>query len=60
MQAHPHGRQARLIPAAEAAALVRSGDWLDYGAALGQPDVFVWIGVILAQLRLKPPGACLP
>jgi acyl-CoA hydrolase len=40
MQAHPHGRQARPITAAGAAALVRSGDWLDYGAALGQPDGF--------------------
>jgi len=31
---------ARRIPAAEAAALVRSGMWLDYGAGLCQPDVF--------------------
>ena len=31
---------ARKITAAEAAALVKSGDWLDYGACLGQPDVF--------------------
>jgi acyl-CoA hydrolase len=28
------------ISAPEAAALVRSGDWLDYGAVLGQPDAF--------------------
>lgn len=28
------------ITAEAAAALVKSGDWLDYGVALGQPDVF--------------------
>jgi len=31
---------AKKITAAEAAALVQSGYWLDYGACLGQPDVF--------------------
>ncbi len=31
---------ARTISAAEAASLVKSGFWLDYGACLGQPDVF--------------------
>jgi acyl-CoA hydrolase len=30
----------RTVSAAEAAALVRSGMWLDYGAALSQPDIF--------------------
>ncbi len=33
-------KSARHISAEEAAALVRSGDWLDYGAVLAQPDVF--------------------
>jgi acyl-CoA hydrolase len=33
-------RTARRITAAEAAGLVKSGDWVDYGAVLGQPDVF--------------------
>ena len=33
-------REARPVTAAEAAALVGSGDWVDYGATLGQPDVF--------------------
>ena len=28
------------ISAADAAALVRSGDWVEYGAGMGQPDVF--------------------
>ena len=32
--------QARCISAAEAAALVHSGDWVDYGAVLAQPDAF--------------------
>ena len=34
------GKTPRRIPAAEAARLVRSGDWVDYGAAVNQPDVF--------------------
>lgn len=34
------GRQATTISAAEAAALVRSGMWLDYGFGLSQPDLF--------------------
>lgn len=33
-------RVERPLTAREAAALVRSGDWLDYGAVLAQPDVF--------------------
>ncbi len=32
--------KARTITAAEAASLVQSGMWLDYGAAVCQPDVF--------------------
>ena len=35
-----HNRLARRISAEAAAALVRSGDWLDYGAGLAQPDAF--------------------
>ena len=30
----------KTISARDAAALVRSGDWLDYGAVLAQPDAF--------------------
>jgi len=33
-------KSARRISAEEAAALVGSGDWLDYGAVLAQPDAF--------------------
>jgi acyl-CoA hydrolase len=33
-------KAARLIGAAEAAALVKSGDWVDYGFGLSQPDAF--------------------
>lgn len=33
-------KAARVVPAAEAAAIVRSGDWLDYGFGIGQPDAF--------------------
>jgi hypothetical protein len=32
--------QARRISDADAAALARSGDWVEYGTGLGQPDVF--------------------
>ncbi len=34
------GKSARRITAAEAAGLVKSGDWVDYGAVLAQPDTF--------------------
>ena len=33
-------KAARRISAEGAVALVRSGDWLDYGAVLGSPDAF--------------------
>lgn len=33
-------KQACHISAAEAVRLVRSGDWIDYGITLCQPDVF--------------------
>jgi acyl-CoA hydrolase len=33
-------KSARGVSAVEAAALVTSGDWLDYGFCLGQPDIF--------------------
>ena len=33
-------KAAQRITAEAAAALVQSGMWLDYGAVLGQPDVF--------------------
>jgi acyl-CoA hydrolase len=33
-------KQPRKISAADAAAIVRSGDWVDYGVTLCQPDVF--------------------
>jgi acyl-CoA hydrolase len=32
--------RAKLISADDAAALVKSGDWVDYGACHGQPDLF--------------------
>jgi acyl-CoA hydrolase len=40
MQASLSRKSARAVSAAEAAELVQSGQWLDYGAGLGQPDVF--------------------
>ncbi len=38
--AKPARTRARRISAEDAAALVRSGDWVEYGAGIGQPDVF--------------------
>ena len=32
--------RASRISAGDAAALVRSGDWVEYGTGIGQPDVF--------------------
>jgi acyl-CoA hydrolase len=40
VSAAPIAKSARHISAESAAALVRSGYWLDYGAVLGQPDSF--------------------
>jgi acyl-CoA hydrolase len=40
MQLRAPSKHARHISATEAASLVRSGDWLDYGVSLCQPDVF--------------------
>jgi acyl-CoA hydrolase len=40
MKVTPGGKTPRRITAAEAAALVKSGDWLDYGAITAQPDAF--------------------
>jgi acyl-CoA hydrolase len=40
MKVNMGGKTPRHISAAEAAALVKSGDWLDYGVITGQPDVF--------------------
>jgi acyl-CoA hydrolase len=40
MQSSTHRRAALRITAADAASLVKSGDWVDYGALLAQPDAF--------------------
>jgi acyl-CoA hydrolase len=40
MQHATRGKQCTSITAAGAAALVKSGDWVDYGIALCQPDLF--------------------
>ncbi|WP_270938476.1 acetyl-CoA hydrolase/transferase family protein [Falsiroseomonas oryzae] len=50
----------RHISAAEAAALVQSGDWLDYGVTLLQPDVFdAALAARKAELRDVRIRACL-
>ena len=40
MQLRTAAAPARSITAAEAAALVKSGDWLDFGGSVNQPDAF--------------------
>jgi acyl-CoA hydrolase len=40
MTALTPAKRATKIPAEAAAGLVRSGDWLDFGFGMGQPDVF--------------------
>src|SRR5262245_23687205 len=35
-----HTASAKRVSPAEAAALVKSGDWVDYGFGMGQPDLF--------------------
>ena len=55
-----HKRAARRISAAEAAGLVKSGDWVDYGAVLGQPDVFdVALAHRKAELREVKIRGCI-
>ena len=51
---------ARRISAADAAGLVRTGDWLEYGATLCQPDVFDQaLAERKAELRDVKIRACL-
>ncbi|HEY5646371.1 MAG TPA: acetyl-CoA hydrolase/transferase C-terminal domain-containing protein [Pseudomonadales bacterium] len=40
MRINQGGKTPRTVTAAEAARVVRSGDWLDYGSTLIQPDLF--------------------
>src|ERR1700682_807663 len=40
MEPAAHKKSALRITAAAAAGLVKSGDWVDYGAILSQPDEF--------------------
>jgi acyl-CoA hydrolase len=52
MELSMHRGSACRITAAEAAGLVKSGDWVDYGAVLAQPDVFdVALAARKAELR---------
>src|SRR5450755_1003831 len=60
MELSTHGKSARRITAAEAAGLVKSGDWVDYGAVLAQPDVFDHaLAARKAELRDVKIRACL-
>ena len=60
MQRSVDKKQARRISAAEAAGLVKSGDWVDYGASHGQPDVFdVALAARTAELRNVKFRSCL-
>jgi acyl-CoA hydrolase len=51
---------ARTITAADAAAAVRPGDWVDYGACLSQPDVFdAALALRAAELRDVSLRSCI-
>jgi acyl-CoA hydrolase len=52
--------QAKSISAADAAALVRSGDWVEYGTGIGQPDLFdTALAARVAELEDVKIRACL-
>jgi acyl-CoA hydrolase len=60
MNRSTHGREARAISPAEAAGLVKSGNWVDFGAALSQTDVFdVALAARAAELRDVKVRACI-
>src|SRR5471032_550680 len=60
MELSMHRRSARRITAAEAEGLVKSGELVDYGAVLGQPDVFdSALAARKAELRDVKIRACL-
>ncbi len=53
-------KQARPISAAAAAAMVRSGDWVDFGATFSQPDLFdTALAARTAELKDVKIRACL-
>ena len=53
-------KTARRISPEGAAALVRSGDWLDYGAVLGGPDAFdAALAARIGELRDVKIRGCL-
>src|SRR3954453_20852500 len=52
---------AKRISAADAAALVGSGDWVEYGTGIGQPDVFdAALAERVDELSDVKIRACLP
>jgi acyl-CoA hydrolase len=53
------GKQAKTVSAQQAAELVKSDDWVDYGFALGQPDLFdqALAGRAAQLRRVKVRGA---
>ena len=60
MQLQIQSKQARRISADEAANLVRSGDWIDYGITLCQPDAFDRsLAARTAELRNVKIRSCL-
>jgi acyl-CoA hydrolase len=60
MQLQIQSKQARRISADEAASLVRSGDWVDYGITLCQPDAFDRsLAARTAELRNVKIRSCL-
>src|SRR5262249_23349349 len=50
------GFRSKLISPDDAAALVKSGDWVDFGCGLGQPDLF---DQALARRKDALRGVCI-
>lgn len=60
MRVSAGGKPCRRVSAAEAAALVKSGDRVDYGVSIGQPDAFdAALAARKAELREVRIRACL-
>src|SRR5258707_14772899 len=52
--------RAKRISAGDAPALVRSGDWVEYGTGIGHPDVFdAALAARVAELEEEKIRACL-
>ena len=60
MQINPGNKTPKVVTAADAAKVVKSGDWLDYGTTLVQPDLFdTALAARKAELRQIKIRSCI-